>query len=169
VSGVCVHRRGEGRPKLAVVVAEMCRVLEVSRSGFYDWEARTPSQRHLTDRLLAGEIEAIWETSARTYGWRRVHAWLRRQGFRVAGKRVARIMRERGWSGQIGRVRVRTTRRDTAAAPAPDLVARAFNPDAPDQLWAGDVSGLPPRTEPSSTHHPSLGDPTSAALAHRDR
>jgi putative transposase len=117
-------------------------VLEVSRSGFYDWEARQPSQRDVTDRLLAAEIEAIWECSARTYGAPRVHAWLRRQGYRVARKRVARIMRERGWSGQIGRVRVRTTRRDKTAAPAPDLVCRAFNPDAPDQLSGGDVAYL---------------------------
>jgi putative transposase len=123
-------------------VAEMCRVLQVSRSGFYDWEARQPSQRDVTDRLLAAEIEAIWECSARTYGAPRVHAWLRRQGYRVARKRVARIMRERGWTGQIGRIRVRTTRRDKNAAPAPDLVKRNFNPDAPDQLWAGDVTYL---------------------------
>lgn len=122
--------------------AEMCRVLQVSRSGFYDWEARQPSQHDVTDRLLAEEIEAIWECSARTYGAPRVHAWLRRQGYRVARKRVARIMREHGWSGQIGRIRVRTTRRDKHAAPAPDLVARAFNPDAQDRLWAGDVTYL---------------------------
>jgi transposase InsO family protein len=68
-----------------------------------------------------------------------VHAWLRRQGYRVARKRVARIMREHGWAGVMGRIRVRTTRRDRSAAPAPDLVARGFNPDAPDRIWAGDV------------------------------
>lgn len=123
-------------------VAEMCRVLEVSRSGFYDWEARTPSRHELDDRLLAEEIEAIWECSARTYGAPRVHAWLHRQGYRVARKRVARIMRERGWCGQMGRIRVRTTRRDRAAAPAPDLVDRRLDPDAPDRLWAGDVTYL---------------------------
>ena len=123
-------------------VAQMCRVLQVSRSGFYDWEARQPSQRDVTDRLLAAEIEAIWECSARTYGAPRVHAWLHRQGYRVARKRVARIMREHGWSGQIGRVRMRTTRRDNHAAPAADLVARNFTPEAPDRLWAGDVTYL---------------------------
>ena len=123
-------------------VAQMCRVLQVSRSGFYAWEARQPSQRDVTDRLLAAEIEAIWECSARTYGAPRVHAWLHRQGYRVARKRVARIMREHGWSGQIGRVRMRTTRRDNHAAPAPDLVARNFTPEAPDRLWAGDVTYL---------------------------
>lgn len=55
-------------------------------------------------------------------------------------KRVARIMREHGWAGVMGRIRVRTTRRDKTAAPAPDLVARGFNPDAPDRIWAGDVT-----------------------------
>ena len=122
--------------------AELCRVLQVSRSGFYDWQSRPSSERDVTDRVLAAEIEAIWECSTRTYGAPRVHAWLRRQGFRVARKRVARIMREHGWTGVMGRIRVRTTRRDKTAAPAPDLVARAFNPDSPDQLWTGDVTYL---------------------------
>ena len=123
-------------------VTEMCRELNVSRSGFYDWEARTPSRHDLDDRLLAAEIEAIWECSARTYGAPRVHAWLHRQGYRVARKRVGRIMREHGWSGQMGRIRVRTTRRDRAAALAPDLVDRRFDPAAPDRVWAGAVTYL---------------------------
>ena len=49
-------------------ISEMCRVLEVSRSGFYDWHGRGPSERELSDRRLAIEIEAIWECSDRTYG-----------------------------------------------------------------------------------------------------
>lgn len=92
--------------------------------------------------MLAAEIDAIWDCSARTYGAPRVHAWLHRQGYRVARKRVARIMREHGWAGVMGRIRVRTTRRDKTAAPAPDLVARNFNPDAPDRIWAGDITYL---------------------------
>ena len=47
-------------------VAEMCRVLGVSRQGFYDWESRRPSHRELEDRVLSLEIEAIWVGSART-------------------------------------------------------------------------------------------------------
>ncbi len=73
-------------------VAEMCRVLEVSRSGFYDWHGRPPSEREITDRMLAIEIEAIWECSDRTYGAPRVHRWLLKQGFVVGRNRVARIM-----------------------------------------------------------------------------
>lgn len=47
-------------------VAEMCRTLEVSRSGYYDWVDRAPSDREVTDRMLEVEIEAIWECSGRT-------------------------------------------------------------------------------------------------------
>ncbi|MDP8929519.1 MAG: IS3 family transposase [Actinomycetota bacterium] len=133
----------QANPECAWSVTQMCRVLQVSRSGFYDWQSRPPSEREVTDRLLAAEIEAIWECSARTYGAPRVHAWLRRQGYRVARKRVARVMREHGWTGVMGRIRVPTTRRDNNAAPAADLVARGFNPDAPDRIWAGDVTYLP--------------------------
>jgi transposase InsO family protein len=123
-------------------VAQMCRVLEVSRSGFYDWESRPPSERQLDDGRLAVEIEAIWEASGRTYGAPRVHAWLARNGFRVARKRVARIMRERDWVGESGRRKVRTTIADRSATPSADLVDRNFSPDAPDVTWCGDITYL---------------------------
>lgn len=121
-------------------VAEMCRWLGVSRSGFYDWEARGPSPRELSDAQLATEIEAIFVASGETYGSPRVHRWLRRQGFRVGRKRVARIMCQRGWVGQVGRSKVRTTVADKTAALSADLVARDFNPAAPDRTWAGDIT-----------------------------
>ena len=53
-------------PRSVWSVAEMCRVLEVSRQGFYDWESRGPSQRELDDRMLTAEIEAIWICSAKS-------------------------------------------------------------------------------------------------------
>jgi transposase InsO family protein len=130
-------------PTCAWSVAEMCRTLAVSRQGFYDWQSRPPSDHQVTDRLLAAEIEAIWECSARTYGAPRVHAWLRRQGYRTSRKRVARIMREHGWVGVSGRRRVRTTIVDPGARAAEDLVARNFNPAAPDVTWAGDITYIP--------------------------
>jgi transposase InsO family protein len=114
----------------------------VSRSGFSDWESRPPSRRDVDDGQLAVEIEAVWEASARTYGAPRVHAWLARQGFNVGRKRVARIMAANGWAGESGRRRVRTTIPDRAATPAGDLVARDFDPPAPDRTWAGDITYL---------------------------
>src|ERR671912_583842 len=118
----------------------MCRTLGVSRQGFYDWERRPPSDRAVTDRLLAAEIQAIWEASARTYGAPRVHAWLRRQGFRVARKRVARLVRTNGFVGEMGRRKVRTTIADRTATPSADLLGRDLNPTAPNVAWCGDIT-----------------------------
>lgn len=121
----------------------MCRTLGVSRQGFYDWQSRGPSARELGDRMLAAEIEAIWECSNRSYGVPRMHAWLRRQGFEVGRKRVARIMALNGWEGECGRRKVRTTIVDKTAQAASDLVGRDFNPPAPDVTWAGDITYIP--------------------------
>ena len=130
-------------PESRWTVAELCRALEVSRSGFYAWESRPRCDREVTDELLDREIEAIFEASGRTYGAPRVHAWLRRNGYRTSRKRVARLMRQRGLVGQLGRRKVRTTIVDHTATPAPDLVARDFNPPAPDITWAGDITYVP--------------------------
>ena len=123
-------------------IAEMCRTLVVSRSGFYDWQNRPPSQRAVTDAMLAIEIEAIWECSDRTYGTPRIHRWLRKQGFEVGRKRVARIMAINGWEGETGRRKIRTTVVDRGATAASDLVGRNFNPTEPDHTWCGDITYL---------------------------
>jgi len=123
-------------------IVEMCRTLGVSRSGFYGWQTRGPSQRDLDDRVLAREIELIWIASGETYGVPRMTAWLVKQGFEVNHKRVARIMRELGIEGESGRRRVRTTIVDKTAAAATDRVRRDFDPPAPDVVWCGDITYL---------------------------
>ena len=102
-------------------ISEMCRVLEVSRSGFYDWHGRGPSDRELSDRGLAIEIEAIWECSDRTYGAPRVHRWLCKQGFVVGHNR---------WRGSW-----RPTARK--ARPGGARSARRSSTEAPPQLPIG--------------------------------
>jgi transposase InsO family protein len=123
-------------------VTEMCRTLEVSRSGFYDWQNRGLSQRDLDDRVLTREIELIWIASGETYGVPRMTAWLVKQRFEVNHKRVARIMRELGIEGESGRRRVRTTIIDKGATAADDHVRRDFNPPAPNVKWCGDITYL---------------------------
>ncbi|MCC6436158.1 MAG: IS3 family transposase [Acidimicrobiales bacterium] len=123
-------------------VAEMCRTLEVSRSGFYGWQSRPPCQRELDGWMLAREIDAIYEASGRTYGVPRMTRCLQRQGFEVNHKRVARLMRQLGLEGESGRRKVRTTIVDKAATAASDLVGRQFNPPAPDVVWCGDITYL---------------------------
>jgi putative transposase len=123
----------------------MCRVLRVSRSGYYAWRERPPSGRRREDSALAGRIREIHRDSRGTYGAPRVHAKLRSEGARVGNKRVARLMREEGLEGCHRRRRKtpRTTLRDPRAAPAEDLVERDFVPEAANRLWVADISYVP--------------------------
>lgn len=119
----------------------MCRVLGVSRSGFHAWERRAPSPRALADRALTARIAQIHAGSMKTYGSPRVHAELRLEdGVRVGRKRVERLMRQAGLSGQLKRRRGKTTIRVQGVRTAPDLVERDFNPSEPNRLWAADIT-----------------------------
>jgi putative transposase len=124
-------------------VARLCRVLEVSASGFYAWLRRAPSERARRDGELAERIVAIHEDSRGTYGAPRIHAELKDEGRPVGRKRVARLMRALGLQGVHRRRRARTTRRDERAAPAPDLVGRDFSAPGPDALWVADITYVP--------------------------
>lgn len=124
-------------------VAMMCRVLEVSPSGFYAWLKRAPSARRQSDLLLGDRIEALYLQSRSTYGRPRLHADLRDEGINVSGKRLARLMRERQIVGVSRRKGIITTVRDRDARPAPDLVDRNFRAERPDQLWVADITYIP--------------------------
>jgi putative transposase len=122
-------------------VKTMCRLLGVSRSGFHAWERRAPSTRELADRALSARITEIHTGSMKTYGSPRIHAELRlKDGIRVGRKRVERLMRQAGLSGQIKRRRGNTTIRVQGVRTAPDLVERDFDPSEPDRLWAADIT-----------------------------
>ena len=124
-------------------VSTMCRVLEVSASGYSAWKSRMPSKRSMGDGVLQAEIEAIHRRSRATYGVPRVHAELRAEGTRVGRKRVSRLMRRAGLEGASRRKRAWTTKRDRDARPAPDLVERDFSSDGPDRLWVADITYIP--------------------------
>jgi putative transposase len=122
-------------------VKTMCRVLGVSRSGYHAWERRPPSPRAREDAALTEQIGQIHQRSLKTYGSPRVHAELRLEhGIRVGRKRVERLMRRAGLSGQVRRRRGKTTIRVQGVRTAPDLVQRDFNPTAPNRLWAADIT-----------------------------
>jgi putative transposase len=119
----------------------MCRVLEVSRSGFHAWERRAPSARALADQALTERIAEIHGDSRKTYGSPRIHAELRLEDrVRIGRKRVERLMRRAGLSGQLRRRRGKTTIRVQGVRTAPDLVERDFNPTEPNRLWAADIT-----------------------------
>lgn len=124
-------------------VAAMCRVLDVSPSGYYAWRKRPLSPRARADVELSAEIHAIHRESRGTYGAPRVHAELAAGGVHVGRKRVARLMRAAGLQGVSRRKQFRTTVRDETARPAPDLVDRQFTAAAPDRLWVADITYIP--------------------------
>ena len=100
----------------------MCRLLGVSRSGYYAWRDRLPSRRIREDAALTSKIREIHERSRQTYGYPRVHAKLRALGIRCSRRRVGRLMREAGLRGCMrGRRPRRTTRTDARAVAALDL------------------------------------------------
>lgn len=121
-------------------IATMCRVLEVSTSGYYAWLKRPPSKRSREDAILTDRIRWIYLRSRSTYGAPRVYEELKDEGELVGRKRIARLMRAAGLQGISRRKRVRTTIRRPGARPAPDLVKRDFTADHPDQLWVADIT-----------------------------
>ena len=125
-------------------VRTMCRMLQVSASGYYAWQGRPPSRRAMADAVLTERIRAIHAASDENYGSPNIHAELRDEGTRVGRKRVARLMRKAGLRG-VSRRRgfVTTTRRDPKQRPAPDLVNRKFVADGPNQLWVADMTYVP--------------------------
>ena len=126
-------------------VSLLCRVLQVSRSGYYDWKDRPLSKRARENVALTEQIREIHQRSRETYGYPRVHAELRALGVRCSRKRVARLMRKSGLRGCLRGRKKRTTRRDPLAVPAADLVRRNFAATAPDRLWTADITYLQTR------------------------
>lgn len=121
-------------------VSMMCRVLEVSRAGYYAWRERGPSERAKQNVELVAEIVEIHQESRGTYGSPRVHAELRERGFEVSRKRVERKMREQGLAGRR-RPRFRRTTDSNHGEPiAPNIVAREFIVDEPDRVWVADIT-----------------------------
>jgi putative transposase len=129
--------------KARTPVSVACRLLGVSRSGYYEWERRAPSDRALMDAWLTERIRAIQAAHRKVYGSPRIHAELRpADGVRIGRKRVERLMRQAGISGLQRRKRGRTTVSVPGVRVADDLVNRQFSPAAPNVLWIADVTYL---------------------------
>ena len=130
--------------KASYPITLLCRVLEVSRSGWYAWRGRAPSARARGDAALRERIALIHTASRAVYGAPRVHAVLQAEGERIGRKRVARLMRSCALSGVRRRAaRPRTTIVHATSPVAPNLVARTFNVATPNRLWVGDLTYIP--------------------------
>jgi len=128
--------------KACYPVALLCRVLKVSRSGYYAWHKRPAATRTRQDQSLALEVAAIHAQSRGRYGSPRVHAELRERGQRIARKRVARLMRAAGLRGRERRRFRCTTDSKHKMAIKGNLLAQRFAVAAPNTGWVTDITYL---------------------------
>lgn len=123
----------------AFTVVLMCRVLEVSRAGYYAWRSRRPSARAQVDAQLRVAIRTLHQESRQRYGSPRIHRALRARAWRCSRKRVARLMRLDRLRGKRSR-RYRATTRADGTPPAPNHLQRHFHVPRPNRVWASDVT-----------------------------
>ena len=127
-------------------VAFMCRQLRVARSGFYAWCRRAPSARRAADKRLEPHLRAVFDEGRGTYGSPRVYRELRKGGHSVGRHRVARLMRAAGLRVRARRRFVVTTQSGHAYRVAPNTLGRRFEVEAPNRVWASDITYIPTRT-----------------------
>jgi len=128
--------------KACFPVALMCRLLAVSRAGFYAWRRRPIARRTRQDGILAVAVAAIYAENHGRYGSPRVQMELRDRGQRSGRKRVARLMRLQGLQARPRR-RYRTTTDSRHGLPvSPNLLARRFAVTQPNTAWVTDMTYL---------------------------
>ena len=123
----------------------MCRVLEVSRSGFYDWLARPESSRSKRHRQLAAKIRQIHIENKRIYGSPRIHGELVEQGEKVGKNTVAQLMRKHHIQSKVHKRFIATTDSRNTKKPASNILNQEFRAQQPNQKWVSDVTFIPTR------------------------
>jgi transposase InsO family protein len=118
----------------------MCRILKVSRSGFYAWRVRPESHRAKTDRELSVLIRRIHIDSDGVYGAAKITAELKEEGYQCGRHKVARLMRKAGLKGCPKRSFKVTTQRDPSHPVADNLLEQDFTADGPNERWASDIT-----------------------------
>ena len=122
-------------------VADLCATLDVTRSGYYAWQAAGPSAREQADAALLADVQAIHAQHQKRYGAPRIRQELKKRGQRHGTKRIARLMRADGLRGRCARRYVpRTTDSDHDQPIAPNRLAQAPAPSGPNQIWVSDFT-----------------------------
>ena len=124
------------RHKEKYSISEMCRFFEVSRSGYYDYVKRMDIQAW--DLPLAEKIRECQEQSHSTYGYRRVHIWLERQGIHKDPKTVLRVMQKYNLLSEVRRKKYHNY--TNGLYKYPNLLAQDFHAERPNQKWVTDIS-----------------------------
>jgi putative transposase len=126
--------------KASFPINRMCRVLDVSQSGFFAWRDRPTCLRQRQDSIFLTHIRTAFALSNSTYGSPRMHRDLVDEGHAIGRHRTARLMRQNGLVARRKRRFKRTTDSEHAWPVAPNLVAQDFQAESPDRKWGSDIS-----------------------------
>ena len=122
-------------------IESMCRIFQVSRSGYYAWRKRQNTEAK--DQWLVDLIVECQQKCNQTYGCRRVRRWIQRNlGRKVNLKAILRIMRKLDLLAQIRR-RKKYTQYQQALHKYPNLLQRAFDQQSPNKFWVTDITYIP--------------------------
>lgn len=123
-------------------IAPLCRALDVSPSGFYGWQSRPPTARERRRHELTTKVEAVFKESRGTFGSPRVQKVLETRGDHVSKNTIADIMQDRGLQARPKKRFKSTTDSRNTKRIAPNLLARNFTAECPDQAWVTDVKAI---------------------------
>ncbi len=124
----------------------LCELLKVSRSGFYAWRKREPSNQQKNRREVLQEVQLIHSEISQDYGSPRVHSELTARGYYCCENTVARIMKEGGIKARSKRkFRIATTDSKHDFPIAPNLLKQEFSADQPDSVWLTDITYISTR------------------------
>jgi putative transposase len=118
----------------------MCRLLHVSRSGFYAWRTRGMSTRAVSNEALTEHIKRIYDEGRGEYGSPTIYHVLRENGFRVNHKRIVRLMRHSGLRAKVHRRFKKTTSPCKDQQAAPNLLKQKFQTSGPNRVWLSDIT-----------------------------
>jgi transposase InsO family protein len=118
----------------------MCNVLNVSRSGYHKWLKRKLSARALENQKILEIILSFYNRSKGTYGLPRIYAAIRKQGYKVNRKRVARLMKIHNIRAKTKKKFKATTKQNTKDKPSENLLKGNFNASSANQIWTGDIT-----------------------------
>lgn len=121
-------------------IGMMCRMVSVSRSGYYHWRQRPISAREQANQVLAKDIKRIFDDEKGRPGSPRITRRLQEEGQSAGRHRVARIMRDNGLRAKATKKYKATTNSNHSLPVAPNLLEQNFTADAPDQKWVSDIT-----------------------------
>ena len=121
----------------------MCKVLNVSKSGYYKWFNGVPCKRALENKQLTEQIRLIHAQSKQSYGSPRICKQLQSQGVRVSRPRVSRLMKQAHLRSKVKKKYVATTDSKHNLPVAPNILNREFAVNAPGKVWVSDITYIP--------------------------